>query len=100
MGRSLADINSDINDPFPSMGRARTRNPSPHSHVEPLLHSPYLWPQCLCRCRCPLNAPSSPPSSESADSTFTSGPPSLESITDPEPPESGYEASGSVSNSE
>ena len=37
MGRGLADINSNINDPFPSMGRARSRNPSSFPSVEPPL---------------------------------------------------------------
>ena len=83
IGRGLADLNSNINDPFPSMGRARARNPGPHPSVKPLLCLLYSWPQCLCRCRCPLNAPPSPPSFEST-STSTSGPPSLESITEPE----------------
>ena len=101
MGRVLANINSDNIDPFPSMCIARARNSGPCPCVEPSLHLPYYkWPQCLCRCRCPLNVPPHPPSSESeTDSTSTSGPPSLESITDLQPPESGVEGSGSASNS-
>ena len=37
------------NYPTPGMGRARARNPGPHSFPEPLLCPPYTWPQCLCR---------------------------------------------------
>ena len=99
-GRGLADINSNINNPFPSMGRARAENPSPCPSVEPSLCFPYSWPQCLCRCRDPLNDPPSPPSYECTDSTSTPGPPSLESITEPESRESGYGASGSASHSD
>ena len=33
MGRGLVDTNGDSNNPFPTMGRARARNPSHHPHV-------------------------------------------------------------------
>ena len=94
-GLNYHDQNEDY--PTSGMGRARVRNPSPHSLPEPLFHLPYTWSQCLCRCILP--APPSPSSSESKTDS-TSRPPSLESITDPEPPESGYEVSGIVSNSD
>ena len=99
MGRGLACVMNNINNPFPmSMGRARSRNPRPHPGGEAPLCLPNSWPQCLCHCRCPLEDITqnpNPSSSESEDST--SGPPSLESITWPK---SGYEASCSASSTE
>ena len=89
-GRGLAD-----NYPTPGMGRARARNPGSHSFSEPPLCPPYTQPQCLCRDHLET-LPSSPENSDSSDSR----PPSLESIMDPEPPELGYVASNSASNSD
>ena len=79
-GRGLPALNDSY--PTSGMGRTRVRNPGPHPLPEPPLCLPYTWPQCLCRCRYNLTAPPSPPNS---DSDSTSGPPSLESITDPNP---------------
>ena len=62
MGRGLAGITSNANDPSPSRDRARNRNPGHHPHVEAPLCLPYSWPQCLCWCRCPADIPPSPSS--------------------------------------
>ena len=77
------------------MGRARVRNPGPHSFPEPLLCLLYTWPQCLCR-----DTLDTPPGSLNSDGPSSdSGPPSLESITNPESLELGYEASDTTSDS-
>ena len=97
MGRGLNDHNWDEDYLTSGMGRARVRNPSPHPLPDPPLHLPYTWPSVCVGVTC-LPHPVLPCSESETDST--SGPPSLESINDPEPPESGYEASGSTSNSD
>ena len=82
------------------MVRARVRNSGPCLYPELLFCRPYSKPQYLIRDPLEL-LPSSPSSSDHADSSLkSSGPPSLESITDPKSPESGYEASNLASNSD
>ena len=104
-GRGLTYYYHD-DQPATSMGKARVRNLSTCPPPEPPLHLPYTWSQCLCRCRHDLPALPSPPCAESApprpssagsDMDSTSGPPSLETVTGPDSPESGYEASNSAS---
>ena len=69
------------------MGRARNRNSDPHPFPGPSLRIPNMWPWCLCgNIPNPSLTPSSPPTENSP------GPPSLESITLSESPESAYEA--------
>ena len=79
------------------MGRVRVRNPSPHPLPEPHSASHMHGPSA-CVGVTFLPHPVLPTSESKTDST--SGLPSFESITDPEPPKSGYEASGSASNSD
>ena len=106
--RGLTYYEPDDDHPASGMVRARVRNPSPHPPPEPPLCLPYTWPQCLCRCRCDLPAPPSPPCTESTqprpsselDTDLTSGSPLFETVTGPDSPESGYEASNLASNSD
>ena len=89
----------DENYPTSGMGRARVRNPG--SHSEPPVCLPYMCLQCLCRdllenIPCSSSLENSDSSSDSSDS----GPPSLESITHPEPPEFDYDASNLASSSD
>ena len=101
------DYNED--QPAFNMGRARVRNPSPctpwnlHCAFPIPGHSAYvgagviylLYTAIICQSFSPR------PSSDESDMelTLTSGPPSLENVTGPDLPESGYEASNLNTNS-
>ena len=109
MGRGLAGITSNTNDTSPSLGRARSRNPRPHPHVETPLCLPYSWPQCLCKCRCDLPPQPDPPCADppqpdplvlSQTKFNETGPPSLDTVSGPDSPQSGYEASNLASTSD
>ena len=94
MGKGRGLVDQLPSYPASGMRRARVGNPGPHSFSEPPLCPPYTKPPCLIRD--PLETlPSS--SDSSLDSDSDSGPPSLDSITDFEFPESGYEASNLTS---